>query len=202
MSSTPSGRAVVLTADQRSSRRSADAVPDALAALAAVPTLRGWERTAGDELQGLLDSPASVTTAVRLLVRDGRWHVGLGVGDVERPLPESTRAGRGPAYVAARAAVEGARTSPHHLRVEADSPWGRHLESALWLWSGVLTRRTAKGWEVADLLEQGLTHDRVAAELGVSQSAVSQRVAAAGLADDHRAQELAAALTTLSLEVP
>lgn len=202
MSPQPSGRAVVLTADQRSSRRSADAVPDALDLLTDVPTLRGWERTAGDELQGLLDSPEAVTTAVRQLVRDGRWHVGLGIGRVETPLPESTRAGRGPAYVAARAAVEAARSSPHHLRVETDSPWGHHLESALWLWSGVLSRRTSKGWEVVDLLARGLTHDRVGAELGISQSAVSQRVTAAGLVDDLRAQELAAALTSLCLEVP
>lgn len=196
----PTSRLVVLTVDQRSSRSSGDAVPDALALLEDVPTRLAWERTAGDELQGLLDSPAAVATAVRRLVRDGRWHVGLGVGTVETPLPASTRAGRGPAYVAARHAVESARTTPHHLRVESDSPWGRQLESALWLWAGVLTRRSPKGWEVVDLLARGETHEQVATRLGISQSAVSQRVAAAGLVEDHRGEELVTALTTLALE--
>lgn len=193
-------RMVVLTVDQRSSRSSEDAVPEALALLRDVPTTLAWERTAGDELQGLLDSPAAVATAVRRLVRDGRWHVGLGIGEVETPLPSSTRAGRGPAYVAARRAVEAARTSPHHLRVAAETPWGRQLESALWLWAGVLTRRSAKGWEVVDLLARGETHERVAAHLGISQSAVSQRVAAAGMVEDQRGEELVTALTTLALE--
>ncbi|MFC6694532.1 transposase [Nocardioides daphniae] len=199
-SSTP--RAVVLTVDQRGSRRSSDAVPAALALLEDLRVLRSWERTAGDEMQGILDSPAAVTAAVARLVRDGRWHVGIGIGDVESPLPDSTRAGRGEAYVAARTAVGAARTAPHHLRVEGDSGWCRHLESALWLWAGVLERRSAKGWEVVDLLADGGTYERVGAALGISQSAVSQRAAAAGLIEAERAAELATILTERALEAP
>lgn len=193
-------RVAVLTADQRSSRSSDDAVPDALELLADVPTLRTWERTAGDELQGVLDSPTAVVAAVQRLVRDGRWHVGLGFGTVEVPLPASTRAGRGAAQVAARQAVERARGSSHHLAVEGDSPWCRHLESALWLWADILRRRSDKGWEVVDLVALGRTHERIGAELGISQSAVSQRLSAAGHVEAHRGEELAAALTTLCLE--
>lgn len=193
-------RAVVLTADQRSSRTTADAVPEALALLAPVATLRPWERTAGDEFQGVLDSPDAVAHAVRLLVRDGRWHVGVGVGPVEGPLPASTRAGRGAAHVAARQAVEQARTSSHHVAVHGDVAWCRHLESALWLWSDLLARRTAKGWEVVDLVSDGLTRERISAVLGVTPSAVSQRLSTAGLAEDQRAEELVAALARLCLE--
>lgn len=200
MVTTPPLRVVVLTADQRSSRSSEDAVPDALALLSDVETLRPWERTAGDEFQGVLTSPASVATAVRHLVRDGRWHVGLGVGGVEEPLPSSTRAGRGAAHVAARHAVEQARRADQHVAVRGDSAWSEHLESALWLWADVLARRSDKGWEVVDLLVEGRSHAEVGAMLGISQSAVSQRLSAAGLVEDRRAQALVAALTTLCLE--
>lgn len=193
-------RVAVLTADQRSSRSSEDAVPDALRLLAPVPVLRPWERTAGDELQGVLDSPHAVTEAVARLVRDGRWHVGLGLGTVEEPLPASTRAGRGAAQVAARRAVERARASSHHLAVEGDTPWCHHLESALWLWSDVLRRRSDKGWEVLDLLAEERTHEHIGTLLGISQSAVSQRLSAAGLVEGRRGEELAAALTALCLE--
>ncbi|QCX27096.1 transposase [Nocardioides jishulii] len=193
-------RAVVLTVDQRGSRRSDDAVPAALALLADVEVLRPWERTAGDEMQAVLDSPASVTAAIERLVRDGRWHVGVGIGGIEAPLPDSTRAGRGEAYVAARAAVGAARTAPHHLRVEGDNAWCRHLESALWLWAGVLERRSPKGWEVVDLLAAGTTYEHVGATLGISQSAVSQRAAAAGVVEAGRAADLATFLTAHALE--
>jgi hypothetical protein len=40
------------------------------------------------------------------------------------------------------------------------------LESAIWLWAALLDRRTDKGWEVADLLDEGLSHERVAQRLG------------------------------------
>lgn len=190
----------MLTADQRSSRTTTDAVPEALALLSEVATLRPWERTAGDEFQGVIDSPDAVAHALRLLVRDGRWHVGVGVGPVEQPLPTSTRAGRGAAHVAARRAVEQARTSSHHVAVHGDVDWCRHLESALWWWSELLTRRSAKGWEAVDLVSQGLSRERVSDELDISPSAVSQRLSAAGLVEDQRAGELVAALASLCLE--
>ena len=70
----------------------------------------------------------------------------------------------------------------------------------LWLWAGVLTRRTAKGWEVADLVASGATHQQVGDRLGITQSAVSQRGQAAGLVEAARARELATELLTDLLE--
>lgn len=193
---------IVLTVDQRASRSSDDAVPHALHLLVDLPTLRTPERTAGDEFQVLLESPEGLVTAVERLMRDGRWHIGIGVGEVETPLPASTREGRGPVFVAAREAVTAAHTAPHHLRVCGSSPWVRHLESTLWLWAGLLERRTPKGWEVADLTAEGLTHDAIARRLSISQSAVSQRAGAAALVDAARARELAATLTVEALAPP
>ncbi len=185
-------RVAVLTIDQRGSTRAAatDRVPATLAGLADVGMLRPFERTAGDEFQGVLDDPAALATVVERLLREGSWNVGIGVGEVEEPLPESTRAGRGPAYVHARAAVTSAKSAPWRLRVAGDDPGIRALETTLWLWAAVLGRRTARGWAVAELVDAGATYDEVARRLGVTQSAISQRAQAAGIVEGRRAREL------------
>jgi hypothetical protein len=193
---------LVLTVDQDDSRRGADRVPAALQMLDDVPTLLAFDRTVGDELQGVLDDPAALPRALERLLRDGGWNVGLGVGPIETPLTEHSRAGRGPAYVAAREAVTAAKSSPWRIRAVAatdDAVAVRALESAVWLWAALLARRTARGWEVADLVDQGLTYEESGARIGISQSAVSQRAAAAGIAEGRRARELVEFLTRTAL---
>lgn len=186
---------IVVTVDQQGSRSAADRVPEAIAALAEVEMLRAFERTAGDEFQGVLDDPAALPRVIETLLRDGTWNIGLGIGTVALPLPESARAGSGPAYLSARNAVTAAKNSPWHLRVDGDAPGARDLESVLWLWAALLQRRTAKGWEVTDLVDTGLSYDEAGRRLGISQSAVSQRAQAAGLVEGRRARELASHLT-------
>jgi hypothetical protein len=194
---------LVVTVDQRGSRRSPDLVPGLLASLADVPAVRAFDQTAGDEVQGVLDDPAALVVVVERLLRQDAWHIGVGAGPVERPLPAAARAGRGPAYVRARTAVTAAKTSPWHLRVlagEESAPQARALETVLWLWAVVLARRTARGWEVADLVAEGLTYDETATRLGITPSAVSQRAQAAGIVEGRRARELAADLARRLLE--
>lgn len=195
MSVAPPRDVIVLTVDQRGSRSDEDRVPGALAALADVPALRALQRTVGDEFQGVLDDPAALPLAVERLLRDDAWNIGVGVGPVEEPLPADARAGRGPAYLNAREAVTAAKSSPWNLRVVGDHPDARALETTLWLWAVVLGRRTARGWEVADLADQGLSYTEVAQRLGIGQSAVSQRAQAAGIVEGRRARELATELT-------
>jgi hypothetical protein len=193
---------LVLTVDQDDSRRGADQVPAALRMLDDVPTLLAFDRTVGDELQGVLDDPAALPLALERLLREGAWNIGLGVGAIETPLSEHSRAGRGPAYVAAREAVTAAKSSPWRVRAvsaTADPAGVRALESAVWLWAALLARRTARGWEVSDLVDRGLTYDEAARRLGISQSAVSQRAAAAGIAEGRRARELVEHLAHLAL---
>ena len=194
-------RVAVLTIDQRGSSHDAatDRVPATLEALADVEMLRPFERTAGDEFQGVLDDPAALAAVVERLLREDSWNVGIGIGEVEEPLPESTRAGRGPAYLHAREAVTAAKSAPWRLRVagddrdDRDDPHGkrsvRGLETTLWLWAAVLNRRTSRGWEVADLVDAGASYDQVAKRLGVTQSAISQRAQAAGIVEGRRARE-------------
>jgi hypothetical protein len=192
-------RVLVLTVDQRGSRRGTDQVPAALERLRDVPVLRDFERTAGDELQGVLDDPAALPLAVEPLLRAGTWSIGIGVGPVDVPRPEHARAGSGTAYLHARTAVSAAKTGPWHLRVVGDDAAARPIESALWLWAAVLARRTTRGWEVADLVDQGLSYDEAAQRLGVTPSAVSQRAQAAGIVEGRRARELVAHLAVGAL---
>jgi hypothetical protein len=193
----------VLTADQQHSRTGPDHVPATLERLADVPQLRGFERTAGDEFQGVLDHPAAIATALELLLRSGEWNVGLGFGPVDLPLPSSTRAGSGEAFLRAREAVTAAKSSPWHLRVVDGTGAGpaRALETTLWLWAAVLARRTPRGWEVAELVDaQGLSYEEAGRRLGITQSAVSQRAQAAGIVEGRRARELVTYLAAQLVE--
>ncbi|AWH96010.1 hypothetical protein [Dietzia psychralcaliphila] len=100
----------VVTIDQRGSRVAEDLVPGLLEALADIPCAAAFERTAGDEVQGLVTDPAAVRSALLVALRGGEWHCGVGAGEVDDDSYASgTRAGRGPAYLAARDAVEAAK---------------------------------------------------------------------------------------------
>lgn len=191
---------LVLTADQRGSRRSPDAVPALLERLGELPATRAFARTAGDEIQGVVDDPDVAVACLAVLLRDEGWYVGLGLGPVDGDLPEDTRAGRGPAFVMAREAVTAAKHAPRHLRVVgADTYAADQVETVLLLWAGVLARRTTRGWEVADLLEAGASNEEMATTLGITGSAVSQRAAAAGIQEGRRAARLAGQLLGAAL---
>lgn len=184
----------VLTVDQRGSRRGADEVPGLLALLNAPehgPLLRRFERTAGDEVQGITADAAATTALLELLLRRRGWNIGLGLGAVEHPLPRSTRAGRGEAFVLAREAVTAAKQAPAHVCVVgADAYRAEQLETVLWLWAGLLARRSPRGWEVVELLDAGLSHAEAGRRLGITQSAVSQRAQAAAVVEGRRAARL------------
>jgi hypothetical protein len=195
----------VVTADQKSSRTRTDGVPELLRSLDAaqsdrpVGPLRDFERTAGDEVQALFADPAAVVHAVVHLLRLGDWWVGVGVGGVARPLPRTARAGRGPAYLAARQAVESAKSSSAGLCVVGshDGTGGRtddegagRAEAAAWLLAWLLARRTPEGWEVVDLMDRGARQVDVATKLGISPQAVSRRLRVAGWSEEQRGRAL------------
>ncbi len=184
----------VITADQRGSRRGPDLVPAALTSLKEVRPrpVRAFDRTAGDEIQGVVNDPRTVVDVVTILMRGDDWRVGIGIGPVEEPLPRQARAGRGPAFVAARTAIRSAHSTSAQLGVQsANGVAADKAESALWLLCFVLRTRTDSGWEVTDLLAKGLNQQHVADRLSISPSAVSQRVRRAGWVEQLRAQSLA-----------
>ncbi|WP_369138574.1 hypothetical protein [Modestobacter versicolor] len=169
----------MLTVDQRGSRRSADRVPAALSALSGVPTVLRFERTAGDEFQGVLDDPAVVVDVVRRLVRAGTWSIGIGAGPVQTPLPGSTRAGAGPAFIAARSAVDAAKRRPVRVAVRgAVTEAASDAQAVLTALAALVERRSDQAWEAIALVEDGRTQAQAAAELGVTRQAVGQRLSA------------------------
>jgi hypothetical protein len=191
--------AIVVTADQRGSRTGQDAVPETLERLRAYRRrdglLRRFERTAGDEIQGLLSSPQLAVSIVTDLALTGTWAIGVGVGPVEEPLPSSTRAARGPAFVQARAAVTRAPRQPQPVSVIAYEPRaGDAVEAAWWMLLALLNRRTEAGWEAVAMVEEGATHAQVGSALGISPQAVSQRLRAAGYVEGRRGAALVADL--------
>lgn len=179
----------VITADQRSSRTSRDLVPDALTAVVAHGS-QGLalepERTAGDEVQAAVTDASTLLAIVLDLTRTGRWSVGVGVGEIEQPLPPSVRAGRGSAFVNARDAVDRAKKAPTRLAITGTEE-ATDAESLVRLMVELRDRRTPEGWEVYDLLAEGLTQREAAARLGITEGAVSMRAKSAGL----RAEEAA-----------
>ncbi|MBA2739216.1 MAG: transposase [Nocardioidaceae bacterium] len=192
----------VLTIDQRGSRRADDRVPELLAGLAAAPDVRAVlaaERTVGDEVQLVVDDAASVVAAVEICWRLGDWTLGVGVGAMDEPVATSTRAARGSAFLAAREAVERAKRTPARLSIVQSSidgggdPYAAdRAEAALWLLVAIESRRTRRGWQVVDAVRAGGSQRVAAAELGVSEQAVSQVLQAAGFAQTERGRALAA----------
>ena len=197
-----------LTVDQVGSRRSADLVRSIeadRAAFQAAGVVLGPDRTAGDEFQLLVPEPAAALGVALELQRGGRWSIGIGVGRVDEPLPGAVREATGPALVAARRAIEEAKGSPLRLAVAADhDPAGAEDVTALVrLLLEVRSRRSAEGWQVADLLAAGATQAAVAERLGVTPQAVSLRVRAAGLRSEQEALPvIVRALGALDRAVP
>ncbi|MDO4887581.1 MAG: hypothetical protein Q3979_02570 [Actinomycetaceae bacterium] len=171
-----------MTIDQRDSRAGADRVPDLLASLRQARPLVGFERTVGDEVQALFDDPENLVAAVRTVVREGGWHVGIGIGEVEA-VPETVREGRGPAFVAARQAVDAAKKRPESVAMRAaqESTEICAAEALCRLVASIVAERTAPQREVVEAFEQGVSGREVAASLSVTPQAVSQRRTAARL---------------------
>lgn len=194
----------VLTVDQRHSRRGADRVDELLAVLAEAPgQVRGFERTAGDEVQGVLDDGAAVVDLALDLVRRGEWSIGVGAGPVNEPLPASTRSGSGAAFEHARVAVNRAKSSPQLIAVAApDGYRAAAAEAALDLLAAVVQRRTGQGWEAVDLLNEGLSQTQVAERLGITKQAVSQRLRAATWSAEVAGRKLATELLATADTTP
>jgi hypothetical protein len=187
----------VLTVDQRRSRSREDLVQDALDFLnndPARPLLRGFERTAGDEMQAVI-ADASVAAEIALeLAASTNWSVGIGVGRVDEPLPESTRAGSGQAFERAREAVTAAKTSPGNIAVAGERAEAGHAEAVLQLLVSVARKRSTQAREAGALSDQGLTQQQIADRLGITQQAVSSRLHSGLWHECRRGQSAAQAL--------
>lgn len=185
----------VLTIDQRHSRSSDDRVPALLDALAGVPCVTAFERTVGDEVQGLLDHPAAARSALLVALRAGEWHCGLGVGGVDdESYASGTRAGRGPAYLAARTAVEDAKSMPGSVAVrvpaeagEAASAWARDCEAVWALVAPLVLDRTEAQWRVVDAVDRSPTQAAAARDLDITPTSVAGALRLSRIRDERAA---------------
>ncbi|WP_448629401.1 hypothetical protein [Cellulomonas soli] len=197
----------VVTIDQQGSRVVGDRVEPFLADLAELTVdvgprrpVRPFERTVGDEVQAVFEDAAAVVDLVLRVLRRGGWSVGVGAGPVDLPLPESTRAGSGPAFVLARDAVEAAKSRVRAVPLAVrgrDATAALDAEALLVLTAAVAARRSPEGWQVVDLLDElgrDARQEDAAAQLGISQQAVSKRLRTALWAEECAARPAAARL--------
>jgi predicted DNA-binding protein (UPF0251 family) len=185
----------VMTIDQRGSSAGPDRVAGLVEGLnAGGPDhgiVRPFQRTAGDEVQGLLDRADAVVGIALSAARSGHWSVGIGVGPVREPMPRETRAGAGAAFENAREAVERAKHSPGRVAVSAPPSASSSdeqaqdcdratlleaVEASLQLLAELEYRRSAEGQDAGRLVDAGLTQREAAEKLGITQQAVSSRL--------------------------
>ncbi len=189
-----------VTADQVDSRNGRDLVEHALgtvSGLGAGQLALPPDRTAGDELQLITEDAATALDIVLALARARDWSVGLGIGDIRLPLPDTVRAATGTALINAREAVEAAKRRAPRVAIVGDDdrvPDAATLQAMLDLLLHLRERRSEEGWELFDLIESGLSQADAAARLDITPQAVSKRALAAGLKLDSAAR---AALITL-----
>jgi hypothetical protein len=201
-----------MTIDQEGSRRVGDRVEALLTGLAADSPLVSaapgavvlpFERTVGDEVQAVLGDPDLVVALALHLVRVGGWSIGIGAGGVDAPLPASSRAGTGSAFIHAREAVEAAKSRLRSVPLAVRGDRGElaaEAEGVLVLLGSVVARRTEPGWAVVDRLTAGagVRQEDLAADLGISQQAVSARLHSALWFEEAAARPAAARLLRLA----
>lgn len=148
------------------------------------------DRTAGDEIQLVLTTPAAALSAILWLTRTGAWSVGCGVGTVNEPLGASSRESTGPAFFAARDAVDAAKKKDTRFALRsfelaanvAASPIGSaDGEALINLLLLQRARRSDEGWALYDLMAAGETQAAAASTLGITPQAASKRARVAGI---------------------
>ena len=142
-------------------------------ALARVDAARGAarrsaERNAGDELQlATSDAAAALEIALHLAARTAHGASASGSARSRRRFPPTSGPARGDGLRHARDAVERAKGATARLAVHpADAVAAEDAEAYLRLLVDLRDRRRAEGWEVADLLAEGMTQKRIAAPPG------------------------------------
>ena len=192
----------VLTIDQKNSRNSPDLVPELLTLLADLPAELPFERSVGDEVQGVLSRPGAAVEAALRALRDGRWSVGIGVGPVDRPLPATSREASGDAFVAAREAVERAKKTGDRPPVAVCGPPGdtgaeaADAEAVLVLLGRLIRDRTPDQWRILEQVRPGTwgAQTEAARRLGITSQSVSKAIARSGWQEEWAARPAAAAL--------
>jgi hypothetical protein len=210
----------VLTIDQRGSTSDVDRVPDLISALRNLTPVP-FERSVGDELQGVVEQAADVVDIALHALRSGHWYVGIGIGTVQLAPGASPREGSGSGFVAARRAVELAKGAAGQVPLsvvagtmvhgkEARAMYQKNAgqeeamacsnaQAVLRLIGRLVQQRTEAQWRVVDHLRaQGDgrhgSQKQVARELGITEQSVSRAVLRSGWQEEWAARPAAAML--------
>ncbi|AUZ34170.1 MarR family transcriptional regulator [Arthrobacter sp. PGP41] len=210
----------VLTIDQRGSTSDVDRVPDLIAELRS-RTRVPFERSVGDELQGVVEQAADVVDIALHALRSGYWYVGIGIGAVNLVPGASPREGSGSGFVAARKAVELAKGAAGQVPLsvvsgtmvrgkDIRSPQQKssaqegamacsNAQAVLRLIGRLVQQRTEAQWRVVDQLRvQGDgrhgSQKQVARDLGITEQSVSRAVLRSGWQEEWAARPAAAML--------
>lgn len=192
----------VMTIDQRGSRSHGDRVPELLELLSAVDTKLPFQRSVGDEVQGVLSDPSVVVDTVTQVLRAKGWYIGVGVGSVDTPLPPNSREASGAAFVAAREAVESAKKTGDRvpLRICLAQPgsneWVEAAQAVLVLLGDIVRRRSDAEWRVLDALEARPSESQknIAALLEITPQAVSKAIFRSGRQEEQQGRKAATLL--------
>lgn len=184
----------VILLDQHRSRRASDLVESWRKQLVGDTALRfrlPFERTAGDEMEALVDDPRTLAEVALRAIRSSSWWLGIGVGSVDEPLPHSVRAAHGQAFVLARRAIEETKArSTVRVRVLAHPRNPGAFESALFLMAVLYSSRPNDERNIVQLREQGLNTVQIARTLGITKQAVSKHLLAAHWTEEQAGREL------------
>lgn len=192
----------VLTINQRDSREVGDLVPDLIRSLRHLPASVPFQRSVGDEAQGILADPAAAVEAALLAIRQRRWNVGIGVGEIHPPLPGSVLDAEGFGLVYARRAVERARSAGERIPLAVagpDAAVAAEAQAVLRLLGQIVASRSEAEWKVLDLLTPGARGQQkyVAELLGISTQAVSKAVVRSHWQEEWATRPAAARLLSL-----
>lgn len=171
----------VLTINQRDSREVGDLVPELLREFRFIDAVVPFQRSVGDELQGVVDSAQLAVDVALKAIRFRRWHVGIGVGELHTPIPDRILDAEGYGLVYSRRAVNRAQKTGERIPLAVEGPDAEiaaETEAVLRLLGQIVYTRTEAEWNVLDLLTPGARGQQklIAHELGITTQAVSKAV--------------------------
>lgn len=190
----PQDRLLVVTMDRRRSRDDdEDVIPAAAKALNRRYRSRlalRFSRTVGDELQAATREAGWIVDLILDVARSEEWWLGVGYGPYEQPLRRTARESRGPAFYAAREAVESAKVTAPGIAVVGPASFEPFSDAMLLLIS-IVRRRTARQHEAAVLYRELESMAAVARRLALSPSSVTERLQGAGMQEEQVGRRLA-----------
>ena len=132
-------------------------------------------RTAGDEMQAVCVDAAPLTDLLAAVLDPPAWWIGLGLGEITR-VGESARESAGPAFKAARLAIEAAkrdRRAPGPAVRGEPTGLAESLQAALAGWAFIRAKRTPRQREVVAAVRGAGSQSAAAQQLGITHQAVS-----------------------------